>query len=282
LTTICERCTTSLISEPLRVIKITLKATASKFRSKRSNNEAISRAVTKQVSQSNRKYLTTSRIPITMAVNISKRHMAKGILVRNDVLDRTGDTVRSDDIDQINLLEEDPTAASDTSSSDEDQIQGRKQRALQSSNVRFSTIQIREYPITIGLNPSTEFGPALELGWEYSQTEDVSVDCFEEERSIVPRRGEEDLVLSSYEREERLLALGYSMRQIWNKTHEKDSHRMGAQRSKRKNTLIKLKNAVMSMGADRRRTAIIKKNTKMMKEQIVGREAKSAKSLKPS
>ena len=131
--------------------------------------------------------------------------------------------------------------------------------------VRFSMVEVREYPITVGVNPSCEFGPALELGWKYDNTKLYDVDMFEDDRTALPRRTEEELVLSSYQREDMLLESGFTMRQIWNKTHEKDAYRRGAEKSKRKNGFAKLKIAFNSIGAERKRRKATKN---LMEEQM--------------
>jgi hypothetical protein len=200
------------------------------------------------------------------------KRQAKGILVRRrssetawktekkslNNIDSTGDTHRGDE-DYVDVVVEDTSTASEGSSASEED-------SKRSSNVRFSTIQVRQYPVTIGVNPATEFGPSLELGWKYEEAHPYDVDDYEEDRIAVPRRTQEDLVLSSYQREDLLLELGFTMRQIWNKTHEKDAYRRGVKKSMSKSVLAKVKNAVASIGAEKKRKAIRKKNLKNSSE----------------
>mmetsp|Transcript_23536 Transcript_23536/g.28931 ORF Transcript_23536/g.28931 Transcript_23536/m.28931 type:complete len:180 (+) Transcript_23536:98-637(+) len=49
-------------------------------------------------------------------------------------------------------------------------------------HVKFASIQIRDYSITLGDNPSCSYGPPISLDWEYIENEAVSLDRYEKMR----------------------------------------------------------------------------------------------------
>jgi hypothetical protein len=51
-----------------------------------------------------------------------------------------------------------------------------------SRHVVFANVQVREYPITLSVNPASRFGPAIELGWDYNDEIVVPIDEYEERR----------------------------------------------------------------------------------------------------
>ena len=78
--------------------------------------------------------------------------------------------------------------------------------------VRFGTVQIRSFERILGDNPSTISGAPIGIGWKFVQFRPQSVNEFEERR--LPTRPSHSLVLNRDIREEMLVSLGYSKRDI--------------------------------------------------------------------
>ena len=78
--------------------------------------------------------------------------------------------------------------------------------------VAFSTLHVRDYESVLGDNPSCEDGPSLSLGWKYKRERVYDIEILENKHER--RRGEQQLKLSRFEREERLMKLGYSRNQL--------------------------------------------------------------------
>ena len=79
-------------------------------------------------------------------------------------------------------------------------------------NVSFSHLQVREYAITLGDNPSVSSGPPVTLDWSYDPQEKTApVDAFE---AVRIRRPSSHLVLSDRQRSRMLVSMrpdiGYS------------------------------------------------------------------------
>ena len=71
------------------------------------------------------------------------------------------------------------TAASDFSDSEESTVS----TGGNPLHVRFDSIQIRDYNVTLGDNPSTLYGPPISLDWEYDERDPMCLDKYEEGRS---------------------------------------------------------------------------------------------------
>jgi len=92
------------------------------------------------------------------------------------------------------------------------------------SNVSFSNLEIREYNVALSDHPDCSFGPPIQLGWEYSAQELVSVDDYEEHRS--PRR--RNLVHDPYRRSCLLNEAGYTDQEL--QSAMEDVHRAKQER----------------------------------------------------
>ena len=86
-----------------------------------------------------------------------------------------------------------PNDTSDGSSSDTSSVVARKKKAF---HVKFNSIQVRYYDITLGDNPSCMHGPPVTLDWNYDEMEPVAVDSFEEGRGRPPHKRHQMLMLS--------------------------------------------------------------------------------------
>lgn len=60
-------------------------------------------------------------------------------------------------------------------------------------NVSFSSLEIREYDITLGDNPSVRKGPPVSLSWDYKLAGSIDLEKFESNRGR--RRSKEEMVL---------------------------------------------------------------------------------------
>ena len=85
-------------------------------------------------------------------------------------------------------------------------------RMKPSRRVSFSTVCIREYDRILGDNPSCSCGPSISIGWEFEDEEILPVDEWESWREM--EREPERLVLCREEREDILLDLGYTHKDI--------------------------------------------------------------------
>ncbi len=75
--------------------------------------------------------------------------------------------------------------------------------------VRFSTVTIREYPITVGDNPSSTRGVPLTVDWKHNREYTLQVNDFEDVRPTI-RRSVGELQTQSLDRLRMLKAMGWS------------------------------------------------------------------------
>jgi len=73
------------------------------------------------------------------------------------------------------------------------------------SKISFSTLEIREYNITLGDNPGGSEGPPISLDWEYNKGRTQVLTLEDYERKRAPRRSIEQLHLPAKKRSWRLL-----------------------------------------------------------------------------
>ena len=66
------------------------------------------------------------------------------------------------------------------------------------STVSFSTLEVREFPLVLGVNPSTLRGPPVEIDWNPQSCNVVDLEVFESQRS--PRRTEAQLLMTVSDR----------------------------------------------------------------------------------
>eukprot|EP00526_Cylindrotheca_closterium_P017671 CAMPEP_0113644358 /NCGR_PEP_ID=MMETSP0017_2-20120614/23347_1 /TAXON_ID=2856 /ORGANISM="Cylindrotheca closterium" /LENGTH=300 /DNA_ID=CAMNT_0000555967 /DNA_START=142 /DNA_END=1044 /DNA_ORIENTATION=+ /assembly_acc=CAM_ASM_000147 len=158
----------------------------------------------------------------------------------------------------------------------------KRQSSSNNKGVRFSTVQIREYPIEIGDNPSGDSGPPITIGWEHTREMEVSVDHNEnygynaDEKSVSSdkkrriKRNVHGLHLSHLKRMCKLHHSGYSSQEIGAATQAANN-----ERRKREETLKSLKNEKLNEYKETVKRAI--------RNATVARKAKKAEKafLKP-
>jgi hypothetical protein len=83
--------------------------------------------------------------------------------------------------------------------------------------VRFDKVLVRNYGSILTINPAVTAGPAVGLGWEFDSKKDetYSVGDFETSKARSgPRRSSDELTIGRQDREQLLLSLGYSQKEI--------------------------------------------------------------------
>lgn len=98
------------------------------------------------------------------------------------------------------------------------------------NQIKFKTVEIREYDIILSNNPACEYGPSIEIGWEYTAANAIRVSQYEKER-IGKRRQEKrgrpsKLYLSQVRREAMLKEAGYTDKEIKTAVKEKRKARL--------------------------------------------------------
>jgi len=83
-----------------------------------------------------------------------------------------------------------------------------------SSTASFSTLEIREYHITLGDNPGGYQGPPISLDWSHDSTKTIRLPIDEYELNRMPRRDENDMYLPECLRRWKLLEKGVSMKEM--------------------------------------------------------------------
>ena len=74
------------------------------------------------------------------------------------------------------------------------------QRTALKRNVSFSSLEIREYEITLGDNPSVSKGPPISLSWDYREAGSMDLEKFESKRGR--RRSKDQMMLGSSMRQQ--------------------------------------------------------------------------------
>lgn len=95
--------------------------------------------------------------------------------------------------------------------------------AAVANGVHFSSVEIREYKITIGDNPCCSNGAPVTLDWDYTSKEPVSIDSFEAKHPR--RRTRKQLLLNYYQRRDMLWREGHTIDEIKDASKEVDKER---------------------------------------------------------
>jgi hypothetical protein len=125
-------------------------------------------------------------------------------------------------------------------------------------NVSFSNISMRNYPLTLGDNPSVSCGPPTTLDWEFEEAEELSLDDYENNRA--PRRKPREMLLNYYQRKAILENSGHSEEEI--KRARRQAERSKRQRNTTKEMVqfMRVEDAVQSVGRTTKR-ALKKSNS---------------------
>lgn len=116
------------------------------------------------------------------------------------------------------------------------------------STITFTTLEIREYKITLGDNPGGSHGPPISLDWDYrkSQTQVTTLDEYEDSRP--PRRSRPEMHIANDIRQWTLLReKGFSLREINKASKAAELVRIQRKKSTRKTPLSGLKKRVERM-----------------------------------
>jgi hypothetical protein len=92
----------------------------------------------------------------------------------------------------------------------------RSSSSSSSTLIEFTTVTIREYPITIGDNPASRTGISISIEWDYDSEVTLDVTAYEDERP--PRRTGREMIIPPDARTERLRAVGFTREQIVRQT----------------------------------------------------------------
>lgn len=99
-------------------------------------------------------------------------------------------------------IADDATASTTTSDSTANSVEIPPKPPTMKRNISFTNIEIREYGMTLGDNPSVSYGPPVQLSWEYKTNEAICIEQYETSRE--PRRKKYQMVLSYYVRRKML------------------------------------------------------------------------------
>ena len=94
-------------------------------------------------------------------------------------------------------------------------------------SVRFSIVEVRDYSLCLGDNPSVSRGVPISLDWDYDTEHSHEFEVYESCR-IVDRRNNNEMIRSSLQRIQLLKGLGYSRGEI--NEQAKSVHRIKEQR----------------------------------------------------
>ena len=84
-------------------------------------------------------------------------------------------------------------------------------------SISFSNLQVREYDLTIGDNPSVSYGPPVQLSWQYSESKAIEIEEYETEKQLdrsLGRRSKRVENISWAKREALLKRQGFSQDDI--------------------------------------------------------------------
>ena len=92
-------------------------------------------------------------------------------------------------------------------------VSNQERKTATKGDIRFTKLEIREYPICPGDNPGGFFGPPLTMSWDYTSSTCTTVDKYEDIRKF-NRRSFHQLKLPAKKRSDILRELGYNRSEI--------------------------------------------------------------------
>ena len=96
--------------------------------------------------------------------------------------------------------------------------------------ISFTNLEIREYDLTIGDNPSVSYGPPVQLSWQYSQGETRDLEDYESQKMLDRSRGRRSRRVENMswaKREAMLKRQGFSQDDIQAKVKEVNKVKQG-------------------------------------------------------
>lgn len=108
-------------------------------------------------------------------------------------------------------------------------------------NVRFSNVDVRDYSLCLGDNPSVSIGAPISLDWNYDAEFSYKIDRYEHER-VACRQDSECFKIPSQQRDYMLKKSGYSREEInkqVKKSHRDKQKRILSKRSAECKDLVK-------------------------------------------
>jgi hypothetical protein len=103
--------------------------------------------------------------------------------------------------------------------------------------VSFGSVNIRSYERILSDNPASTSGPSIGIGWAFAQEECTAVDEWDKERQGMRKQKRSKMVLSAKKRENLLLSIGYSDKEILEMVRK-----INKARGQRRNTVTNLDN----------------------------------------
>jgi hypothetical protein len=167
--------------------------------------------------------------------------------------------------DSLALLP-DPTTPTSSRTAVHNEATMRDAQTPRKSKVSFSTVEVRHYERILGDNPGVSSGPPLSIGWNYYDDRTIRLPVDEYEYYHSPCQDESDMLLSRYERESILEALGYS---------EKDIARVIRQNYKLKRNRRQTVNNLPVMGIEE----VMETAKKSLSKILPGKKYRSSKTL---
>lgn len=140
----------------------------------------------------------------------------------------------------------------------------KSQKLRRCASLSFGTIEIREYDITLGDNPSCSIGPPVQIGWEYTTIGSIDVEQFENTRD--QRRNMRQMLMNYYHRRNILMASGGYTEEELNKA-EKEMNKIKAKRALTRAFLPMWKIEDAAESAQRKLKRVVKK--KIKKKELI-------------